>query len=81
MRVHELAKELRMTSKQLVVKLHEIGVEVKSTLANLNDEQVAKARESFSETKKPPTTSASARAAAAAAAGQPKPPSLVARRA
>jgi len=83
MRVHELAKELRLTSKQLVSKLHELGIEVKSTLANLNDEQAAKAREALSPApKKPsPASAAAARAAASAAAmAQTKTPSLAARR-
>ena len=44
MRVHELAKELKMTSKWLIEELGELGVEVKGHMAALSDEDADKAR-------------------------------------
>ena len=40
MRVHELAKELDLTSKELLVKLHDLGVEAKSHMSKLEDDAV-----------------------------------------
>lgn len=37
MRVHELAKELGLGSKELLAKLHEMGVEAKSHMSTLDD--------------------------------------------
>ena len=42
MKVHELAKELNMQSKELVDKLVELKYDVKSHLSVLEDEDVAK---------------------------------------
>ncbi len=39
-RVYELAKEFNMTNKALLTKLEEIGVEVKSHMSSLEDDQV-----------------------------------------
>lgn len=45
MRVHEIAKELGYTSKEILQELHDLGfTEVKNVLAVLTDEQVAHAR-------------------------------------
>lgn len=44
MRVHELAKELGLTSKELMDRLHAQGVAVKNQLAALTPEQIEKAR-------------------------------------
>lgn len=44
MRVHELAKELKITSKELIEKLQKQGVEAKSHMTNLDDEAVALAK-------------------------------------
>ena len=45
MRVHELAKELELESKELIAKLKEMGIEVKSHASTLTDEQVKKVKE------------------------------------
>jgi len=37
MRVHELAKELDLNSKELLAKLHEMGVEAKSHMSTIDD--------------------------------------------
>ena len=39
MRVHELAKELGFENKEFIEKLKKVGVDVKSHLSGLNDEQ------------------------------------------
>ena len=44
MRVHELAKELGISSKELLAKLREMGVEAKSHMSALTDEAVGEAR-------------------------------------
>lgn len=44
MRVHELAKELKMDSKILIPKLKEMGVEAKSHMSSLEEEQADKVR-------------------------------------
>lgn len=45
MRVHELAKELNIDSKELVEKLKDLGYEVKSHSSTLEDDQVTSAKE------------------------------------
>jgi len=45
MRVHELAKELRMDNKELMLKLKDMGIEVKTHMSALNDDQVEKIKE------------------------------------
>jgi translation initiation factor IF-2 len=45
MRVHELAKELGVSSKELIGKLHGLGVEAKSHMSALDDEAVLLMRE------------------------------------
>ena len=45
MRVHELAKELHLENKELIAKLKEMGIEVKSHASTLSDEQVKKVKE------------------------------------
>ena len=47
MRVHELAKELDISSKDLLEVLHDLKIEAKSHMSALLDDQVAAARESF----------------------------------
>ena len=42
MKVHELAKELNMTSKELVEKLNDLKYDVKSHLSILEDSDVEK---------------------------------------
>jgi translation initiation factor IF-2 len=45
MRVHELAKQLNLDAKELIVKLQEFGIEAKSHMSALTDEQVAAIKE------------------------------------
>ena len=42
LKVHELAKELGLESKQLIAKANEVGIEVTSHLSSLEEEQVNK---------------------------------------
>lgn len=44
-RVHELAKELKMNSKDLLTRLHQIGYTVKSHMSTLEEEEVKKIKE------------------------------------
>ncbi len=48
MKLYELAKELNLTSKELVNKAQEIGIDVKSHLSNLESEDIDKLRKSMS---------------------------------
>jgi translation initiation factor IF-2 len=45
MRVHELAKELKLSSKDMLAQLHELGVEAKSHMSALDDDTVALIRD------------------------------------
>ncbi|MCI9129020.1 MAG: translation initiation factor IF-2 [Eggerthellaceae bacterium] len=47
MRVHELAKEYELSSKEMLTRLREIGIAAKSHASILSDEDVAKAKESL----------------------------------
>ena len=47
LKVHELAKELGLESKQLIAKANEVGIEVTSHLSSLEEEQVNKIKEIF----------------------------------
>ncbi len=47
MRVHELAKELEMNSKELVAQVQEMGIEVKSHMSSLQDDQAEEIRKKF----------------------------------
>ena len=44
-KVHELAKELGLTSKELLAKVKELGIEVKSHMSALSEKDVKKVRE------------------------------------
>lgn len=44
MRVHELAKEFNLQSKELIDKLHELKLDLKSHMSTLTDDQAAMAR-------------------------------------
>ncbi len=46
-RVHELAKELGLSSKETIEKLGGLGVEVKSHASSVSDEEVARLKESL----------------------------------
>ncbi len=54
MRVHELAKELNKTSKELLEVLEKIGVEVKGHMSVLSDEEIAKVKAALTPRKKRP---------------------------
>ena len=49
MKLYELAKELNLTSKELLDRAKKIGVEVKSHLSGLEEIDVEKLRKDFSE--------------------------------
>jgi translation initiation factor IF-2 len=46
-RVYELARDLNMTNKVLIDKLTQIGIEIKSHMSSLEDEDVAHIKEAF----------------------------------
>ena len=46
-KLYELAKDLNLTSKELLKRAGELGIEVKSHLSNLEDEDAEKLRKSF----------------------------------
>jgi translation initiation factor IF-2 len=46
-RVHELAKELNISSKEVVDKLNEMGVNVKNHLSAVNDADADKVKSTF----------------------------------
>lgn len=48
-RVHELAKELGLNSKEMISKLASIGITVGSHMSTLENEEVSKARKSFAD--------------------------------
>ena len=51
-RVHELARDLNMTNKLLLAKLNDMDIEVKSHMSSLDDDVIAKIKESLFGTKK-----------------------------
>nr|HDM59793.1 translation initiation factor IF-2 [Bacillota bacterium] len=53
LRVYQLAKELKLTSKDLLSLLHELGIVAKSHMSGLGAEAVQLVREFFAEQKKP----------------------------
>ena len=48
MKVHELAKELDVQSKDIIAFLHEKGIEVKAAQSTIDDDAVASVRNKFS---------------------------------
>jgi translation initiation factor IF-2 len=66
MRVHELAKKLGTTNKDLIERLHEVGADVKTASNAVTEEQAEAVRKLYEE-------EARQVAEAAAAAAQPKP--------
>jgi translation initiation factor IF-2 len=74
MRVHELAKELGLASKDLLAKLHELGVDAKSHMSALEDDAVTLMRESVGAKATPaaPAEVAEAPVAEKPAAPEPK---------
>jgi len=67
-RVHKLAKELGLTSKELVEKLHALKVDVKGSMSSLDDDTAVLVKEKLAPKKKKKT----APKAAAKAATKPK---------
>lgn len=53
MRVHQLAKELELTSKEVVAKAQELGIEVKNHMSSLEDEVAQTLRDSFASASAP----------------------------
>ena len=47
MKIHELAKELGLPSKEVLDKAKKLGIEVTSHLSNIEDEQANKIRQSY----------------------------------
>lgn len=47
LKVHELAKELGLESKELIKKAKEVGIEVTSHLSSLEEEQIQKIKNIF----------------------------------
>ena len=47
MKIHEIAKELDLTSKEVLKRAEELGIEVKSHMSSVEDEQINKIKESF----------------------------------
>ncbi|WP_156155755.1 translation initiation factor IF-2 N-terminal domain-containing protein, partial [Demequina phytophila] len=75
-RVHEIAKELGVSSKDLITKLNELGEYVKGPSSTLEAPVVRKAREAFpAATSGAPAAAAPSKPAAKPAAkpGAPKP--------
>nr|MCR5720971.1 translation initiation factor IF-2 N-terminal domain-containing protein [Lachnospiraceae bacterium] len=71
MKVHELAKELDVQSKDVIAFLHEKGIEVKAAQSTIDDDAVASVRNKFSKKAAPkaePAKEAPAKAEPAKAA-------------
>ena len=72
-RVHELAKELGISSKDVVAKLAEIGEYVKGPSSTVEAPVVRKLHEAFPASAAPPAKKAPAKKAAAKATAAPAP--------
>ena len=48
MKLYELAKELNISSKELIDKAKEIGINVKSHLSSLDDKDIVKLKDNIS---------------------------------
>src|SRR3989338_5012179 len=55
-RVHELAKELKVTSKELIEKLHGLKIDVKGHMSSLDDDTAFLVKEELKPKKKKPET-------------------------
>ncbi|MBR6252414.1 MAG: translation initiation factor IF-2 [Clostridia bacterium] len=53
MKVHELAKELKLSSKEFMEKLEEMGIEVKSHMSSLEDDEVEKIKKNLGKKSSP----------------------------
>ena len=47
-KIHEIAKELNITSKEVLEKAKELGIEAKSHLSGVEETEAQKIRDSFS---------------------------------
>lgn len=73
MRVHELAKALGLSSKDILAKLHELGVDAKGHMSGLDETAVALIREGFGGgTTEPASDNAAATAEATAPTAAPE---------
>ena len=48
LKIHELAKELGVASKEVLEQAEKLGIEVKSHLSNIEDEQADRIRKQYS---------------------------------
>ena len=48
MKVHEIAKQIGLTSKEVIKRAQELGIDVTSHLSNVEDDEAAKIKDSFS---------------------------------
>ena len=74
MRVHELAKEMNISSKELLEKLHALGVEAKNHMATLTPEQINLVRSGSAAAPDSPAAPAAKAKAEAPAVPPPPPP-------
>ncbi len=76
MRVYELAKELKVTNKELLARLKELGIEVKSHSSSIDEEQAAKVKSELAPPQKEEQAGAepSPTEAEEAAPSEPTPP-------
>ena len=51
MKIHEIAKKLDLNSKEVLEKAKKLGIEVKSHLSAVSDEEAKKILDSYKETK------------------------------
>jgi len=73
MRVHELAKELGVSSKELLGKLHEAGIEAKSHMSSLEEAAIKLLREQYAGTTEAEAPAAPAQPQPAPEAAPPAP--------
>ncbi len=57
MKIHEIAKELGLGSKEIVAKAQELGMDVTSHMSAVDDEQANKIKSSFGSVEKKATKS------------------------
>ncbi len=69
-RIYELAKELNVSSKQIIDQAKKDGFEVKNHMSSVDDSQEKKIRQAFSKTASPKTTSSKASSTHKAAANK-----------
>ncbi|HOV78726.1 MAG TPA: translation initiation factor IF-2 [Bacillota bacterium] len=74
-RVHEIARELNLESREIIKRLNSIGIDVKSHMSTLEDDEIVRLRESFKaeKEKKPAFTGQEKEMTAPAARAKEKP--------